>query len=196
MAEYITTDTELTSVADAIRAKGGTSAALAYPAGFVSAINNIPSGGGGSSYTLLATQEFTVSTTSTTAQSVGIVQAGSAAWTSNKIVYVRIRDKAGARNGHYVGTDTYFCNERPANGISFTYYTAAKMVYRRLDNGTFLTAAVITSDAYGLYGYTITSAGEIDIRVKYSSSYSLTIDGTYVVEVYLLDWPDGISPFE
>lgn len=47
MAEYITTDTELTSVADAIRAKGGTSAALAYPAGFVSAINNIPSGGGG-----------------------------------------------------------------------------------------------------------------------------------------------------
>lgn len=46
MAEYITTDTELTSVADAIRAKGGTSAALTYPAGFVSAIEAIPTGGG------------------------------------------------------------------------------------------------------------------------------------------------------
>ena len=43
--EYLTTDTELTSVADAIRERGGTSAALTYPAGFVSAIQAIPAGG-------------------------------------------------------------------------------------------------------------------------------------------------------
>lgn len=42
--EYLTNDTELTSVADAIREKGGTSAPLAYPSGFVSAIQAIPSG--------------------------------------------------------------------------------------------------------------------------------------------------------
>lgn len=41
-------DSDLTSVANAIRTKGGTSASLAFPAGFVSAINAIPSGGGGS----------------------------------------------------------------------------------------------------------------------------------------------------
>lgn len=46
MANYLTTDTELTSVADAIRAKGGTSAQLTYPAEFVSAIQAIPTGGG------------------------------------------------------------------------------------------------------------------------------------------------------
>jgi hypothetical protein len=39
-------DADLTSVANAIRTKGGTSAALAFPAGFVSAIGDIPSGGG------------------------------------------------------------------------------------------------------------------------------------------------------
>ena len=44
MADYLTTDTELTSVANAIRTKGGTSAALVYPAGFVSAIEAIPTG--------------------------------------------------------------------------------------------------------------------------------------------------------
>ena len=44
MAEYVTTDTELTSVANAIRTKGGTSASLAYPTGFVSAIEAISSG--------------------------------------------------------------------------------------------------------------------------------------------------------
>jgi hypothetical protein len=38
-------DTDLTSVADAIRTKGGTSAQLAFPADFVSAINDISGGG-------------------------------------------------------------------------------------------------------------------------------------------------------
>lgn len=42
---YIVTDTDLTSIANAIRTKGGTSASLTYPSGFISAINNIPTGG-------------------------------------------------------------------------------------------------------------------------------------------------------
>lgn len=40
-------DTSLASVADAIRAKGGTSNALVFPEGFVSAISAIQTGGGG-----------------------------------------------------------------------------------------------------------------------------------------------------
>ena len=47
MAEYLTNTTDLTKVASAIRAKGGTSAQLIYPDGFVSAINAIETGGGG-----------------------------------------------------------------------------------------------------------------------------------------------------
>lgn len=39
-------DADLTSVANAIRTKGGTSADLAFPAGFVSAVEAIPTGGG------------------------------------------------------------------------------------------------------------------------------------------------------
>lgn len=39
-------DADLSAVADAIRAKGGTSAQLAFPAGFVSAVEAIPTGGG------------------------------------------------------------------------------------------------------------------------------------------------------
>lgn len=39
-------DADLEDVADAIRAKGGTSAQLAFPAGFVSAIGDIQTGGG------------------------------------------------------------------------------------------------------------------------------------------------------
>lgn len=50
MADYLTTDTELTSVANAIRTKGGTSEQLVYPTGFVSAIEAIPTGGSSASY--------------------------------------------------------------------------------------------------------------------------------------------------
>lgn len=46
MANYLTTDADLTSVANAIRTKGGTSAQLAFPAGFVSAVEAIPSSSG------------------------------------------------------------------------------------------------------------------------------------------------------
>ena len=49
MPNYLTNDTELTSIANAIRAKSGGSSPLTYPTEFVSAINNIPSGGGGGS---------------------------------------------------------------------------------------------------------------------------------------------------
>ena len=45
MANYIVTDTELTSIADAIRTKGGTQGSLTFPAGFVTAIGNISGGG-------------------------------------------------------------------------------------------------------------------------------------------------------
>lgn len=52
MSNYLITDTDMTSVADAIRTKGGTSASLAFPTGFVNAINDIPSGSGTVTITL------------------------------------------------------------------------------------------------------------------------------------------------
>ena len=60
MSSYVVKDTELTSVANAIRTKGGTNASLTFPNGFVSAIGNI-SGGGSSSN--LSTAEVTLNLT-------------------------------------------------------------------------------------------------------------------------------------
>lgn len=53
-------DNNLTSVADAIRSKGGTSSALTFPAGFVSAINAISTGS-----STPATSDFTQMKTGT-----------------------------------------------------------------------------------------------------------------------------------
>ena len=67
-------DTDLTSVANAIRTKGGTSAQLAFPAGFVSAIENIPSGGA-SGLTLLGSGTYT-KTSDTASISIPVTYTG------------------------------------------------------------------------------------------------------------------------
>lgn len=47
MAEYLTNDTDLKKVADAIREKGGTTEKLTYPGGFAAAIAKLPPASGG-----------------------------------------------------------------------------------------------------------------------------------------------------
>ena len=44
--EYLVQSASLTTVADAIREKGGTTAPLSFPAGMAEAVRNIQSGGG------------------------------------------------------------------------------------------------------------------------------------------------------
>lgn len=47
MSVYLVSDTDLTSIANAIRTKGSTNASLTFPTGFVSAIDDISTGGDG-----------------------------------------------------------------------------------------------------------------------------------------------------
>ena len=49
--EYSVNQSDLVSVANAIRTKGGTSETLVFPDGFVSAVQAIQTGGGGDSVT-------------------------------------------------------------------------------------------------------------------------------------------------
>lgn len=57
MSKYYTTDTELTSIANAIRSKGGTSEQLVYPNGFVTAINAITGSGGSDAFSIVDTTD-------------------------------------------------------------------------------------------------------------------------------------------
>lgn len=50
MAEYLVNNTDLTAIANAIRTKGGTSAPLSFPQGFVDAVEAIEAGGGEETY--------------------------------------------------------------------------------------------------------------------------------------------------
>ena len=151
----------------------------------------------GSSWTKVAETSYQVSTTSTSATTVDTWATGhTEIWTSNKIVYVRIRDTAGKRNGYFYGSDTYFMNIHPVN--SSTYGSTSTGIIANIyayNNGQYTCRYGYTSTGYGVYADQISQSGEIRIRKRYNSSYTLTVNGTYKVEVYLLDPPTGAPIF-
>ena len=166
------------------------------------AVGTASGGGGGSSYTLLGSAEFSVSTTSTSGTLAGYVYCPADVWTKDKIIYVKVRDKAGKRTGYFYGTDAWLINSNANIGKPVNGYTVAFSIgvtYRVTTAGTI--TAYVNTNKYGVYGqnlYAKTTAGaetyRVEIYRRYNATYSLTLDGTYVCEVYLLDWPDGNSP--
>ena len=158
---------------------------------------NVSGGGGSSSWTKVAETSYQVSTTSTSAATVATLNTGdSSIWTSDKWVYVRTRDTEGKRNGYFYGTDTFFYNVNPINDNAVTSVATAIRLTKRYKDDLVYTTATNSSTGYGVYPDTIYNNGDIRIRKRYNATYSLTVDGTYKVEVYLLDPPTGAPIFE
>ena len=225
MSLYGIQDTTLTDIADAIRSKTGKTASMTpaemvdeiesisgggsstlitktitengtYSAeddsadGYSSVTVNVPTGGGASSWTKVAETSYQVSTTSTSASTVEEWATGhSEIWTSEKIVYVRIRDTAGKRAGYFYGSDQFFV-VYSTTGTSTNI--AGRLIFNYSKSGTYGAAS---GSGYGVYADTVYQNGMIRIRKRYYSSVSLAVDGTYKVEVYLLDPAGGIPIF-
>lgn len=151
-------------------------------------IEDVTSGGGSSWTKVGETWELTLENyTSTTAVSAGSKAYGSAISTKDKIVWVRIRDKAGKRPGYFAGCDAFFINTNKANGSTSTYAAAGRFIHRYTSGNAWGSAI----GSYGLYAYSISDAGNLTLRKCYSSSYSLKIEGTYLIDVFTLDYPSG-----
>lgn len=151
----------------------------------------VPSG-----WTLLDSKDVTVNTTSTSVAQVTTIACGVAAYTADKMVYVKIRDKAGARAGYFVGSDSIFFNPQVANGGTSSQTYAARTIFRMSSSNVYAVYTAATTTGYGVYPASIDSAGVVTISSRYNSSYSLTINGTYNVEVYTLDYaPTTGNPF-
>ena len=157
---------------------------------------NVSGGGGDSAWTKVAETTYQVSTTSTATTTIETWSTGkSELWTSSKWVYVRVRDTAGKRNGYFYGCDTFFYNTLIASGSSKVSITTTLMDTIRYSNGTFTGYATAGAGGYGVYADTLYSDGRIRMRQRYNSGITLTVDGTYKVEVYLLNTPDGVPIF-
>lgn len=154
------------------------------------------SGGGSSAWTKIAEASYNVSTTSGSSATVATLATGhSEIWTSAKWVYVRIRDTAGKRNGYFYGSDNFSYNINPVDGTSTTSTATTYHYITRYSDNKFAVYGISGTSGFGIYSDMIYNDGRIRIRSKYNSTNSLTINGTYKVEVYLLTPPDGTPIF-
>lgn len=185
-----------TLITKTITANGTYNASSDGADGYSSVTVNVPSSAA-SSWTKVAETTYQVSTTGTSAATVATWATGhSEIWTSDKWVYVRIRDTAGKRAGYFYGSDQFFYNSSLANGgASPTYISTALRIYLRYSGTTITPTPTTGSSGYGVWADYLYPNGRIRIRQRYNSSYSLTVDGTYKVEVYLLDPAGGVPIF-
>lgn len=144
------------------------------------------------SWTKIASKSFDVSTTSTSNTNIGSIELGSDYYTKDAIIYVRVRDHNGKRNGYLYGTDTFFLNYYDANSATSNLTVGARLIHRVSSSGSYTSY----SGSYGIYAYSITSDGNLHIYSRYNSTYTLTINGTYDVEVYKLEYIKGKEIYE
>lgn len=159
-----------------------------YDASGVLTTGTASGGGGGSSWSLIHSSVLTgISTTSTGRATIARIPLGSSAFTSSSILWVHVRDTAGARAGYFYGCDTTYVNSNAYTGAYNVFNTCGYQVLR-CENQRIQTYG---GSGYGVFGYSITSDGELSIASRYSATYSMTINGDYKVDVYMLTPPSS-----
>lgn len=166
-------DADLTSVANAIRTKGGTSASLEFPADFLTAIAAIPSGGGGSvqykSGTYTATSDKTSYMTITTVADVG--------FTPKAFIFV------ANNRSDLSGAGTVLLCAMYAQSPTGNDYRAS-IRYTNTSNqigGAFIGDAFTSSSGTVLY---LSNRGEI----SFHASAAYTVKGGVQFSWYAFDW--------
>lgn len=159
------------------------------------AVHTLIDGYGGSSWTKVCEKTYeNVIGTGTSITEIEVWDTGHPElWTSDKIVYIRVRDTSGARDGYFYGSDRFSINSVPAIGdTSSTSISTISGFTIKYDDYYKYT---VWTTAYGVYPEKIMSDGKIRMVKRFNSQYSSTIDGNYKVEVFLLDTPNGLSLF-
>ena len=178
---------DLTAVADAIRAKGGTSAQLIYPSGFVSAIQAIPTGivpqlivTASAGATVTATNGS--KTISGTADSTGVCTLTvpeTGTWSVSATLGGQTSDtKTVSITGSYAVALTFFSATITVNvdsGASVTLKKGSATIATKTSNGT----AVFTVTETGTYTVEATkngqtTSGSVNV-VSSTTSYALTL---------------------
>ena len=186
MAEYLTNTTDLTKVASAIREKGGTSAPLVYPDGFVSAVQAIQTGTElqiivtvESGATVTATKgSLSVSGTSVNGTcTLTVPETGT--WSVSATMGGQTSDtKTVSITGSYAVSLTFFSATITVNvdsGASVTLKKGGTTIATKTSNGT----AVFTVTETGAYTVTAkkngqTTSDSVNV-VSGTTSYSLTL---------------------
>lgn len=190
-----------TLVTKSITANGTYSAEDDNADGYSEVTVNV-SGGGGSSWTLLAHKEYTFTTEAPTSstQIDTITVSAADSYRSDKILcgVARKRDFVKQASQHR-GTDVFFVNTNIANGTSDTLTMADRglISYFTNSDGTWGKSVTGANSRGGLMVDSVALSGNdlvLNIYARYLAPWGSMI-GTYDLYVYMLDWPSGTIPF-
>lgn len=149
--------------------------------------------GGGGGYTMVFQTELSINTSSTTTTTVAEYNTtvSDLQWGNNKLFVSVALAKEGKRTGYHVGTigiTTGTGSSTGAVGKTYRYQYYAPSNSVTVENQT----------AYGvMVNYTRNYSNmTITIQSRYSGSYTKTINGTYDIRVYAIDYPPNGNPFD
>lgn len=161
------------------------------------------SGGGGGSWELLGEKEETLNVTSSSNPTKVSEITISGIATSDKLIYVDIRDKAGKRDGYFYESVSVYITGSAYGGAAISYLYPVKMSFK------YANSAVESEYATGSTGgwYTGTTAplgcifaqtinaetNTIAIQAKNTTSSGVTVNGTYSIKVYAIDFPVSLK---
>lgn len=169
-----------------------------HPDAFYNAIRDaLAEGGGGEQiYELIGEGEYQVSTTSTSETAIGDLNLTKNVDDVTGYLYIRIRDKAGKRAGYFYGMDAWVHNMVVESGSIGAIMYIPKCLYAYDANmklrGVSNSSPYTPSGGQGVFAKTILrTTNAVKIVAKYSSTVTGTIDGTYLVQVYAVKYPNG-----
>ena len=186
MAEYLTNTTDLTKVASAIREKGGTSAPLVYPDGFVSAVQAIQTG---TELQIIVTVESgaTVTATKGSLSVSGTSVNGTCTLTVPEIGTWSVSATLGGQT-----SDTKTVSITDSYAVALTFFSATITV--NVESGATVTlkkggTTIATKTSNGTAVFTVTETGTYTVEatkngqttsgsvnvVSSTTSYSLTL---------------------
>lgn len=148
-------------------------------------------GGGGSSYHLIASQEYDWTYTSTSEAVIDTMQLPASAWTKDKMLFVKIRLVGSASSNIFLGSDSLLSNSYTNQSYS-TDNTFMKISYS-LESGKIVAYKSATTKCAGITGAVLSNTGLLTFKAYKNTFFS--ISGHFKVDVYELDWPDDISPY-
>ena len=164
MAEYLVNSEDLTVVADAIRAKGGTDAQLTFPGGFASAIQALAAGGAG----IIVRNVITAAESMTIYEVLNAVEL-KAAYKNSLLLLGCYDDVTPDRGSYTIGNYTIWHAGRTIQAASDTYQ-AGMVSFETFKTKTY-------NEPVG--GLAIDSVGRIQQTTVGSESCCVAAGGTF-----------------
>lgn len=170
MANYVVSDTSLTSIADAIRTAGSTSSSLEFPTGFVTAIGNISGGGGGGGSALDNLLELVDTVTIANNTTEVVINTP----TSNGCFILIMSPLVNSQDGTSAGTYVFKAAEFAISGTN-----------RNITNGTtYLFNSSGNSDYWGVMATYVDSSTKAEIKIKGNTNGTVTFLANHDLMIY------------